>query len=193
MTALAGLWRSTFFQTVRQHRNASLLQDASRKGQLGKWTAALTDVVVSTCRAMGWHASAKGHKLDLLPVPRHEYLSQDVMAFAKGDKRWRFPVAVMELENRQTEDYIAYSLWKVLCVRADLRIVFCYRRSVSDVAALVRFLQNDVIGSMGISGRMALSGQILLVVGSRDEVETFPYGYFKWWELERNTGTFKIV
>lgn len=193
MTALAGPWRSTFFQTVRQHKNAILLQDASRKGQLGKWTAALTGVVVSTCQAMGWHASAKGHKLDLLPVPRHEYLSQDVMAFAEGDKRWRFPVAVMELENRQTEDYIAYSLWKVLCVRADLRIVFCYRRSLTDVAALVRFLQNDVIGSMGISGRMALGGQTLLVVGSRDEVETFPYGYFKWWELEQNTGKFKII
>lgn len=193
MTNLGESWRTTFFQTMRQHKNAVLLQEASLKGQLGKWTTALTGVVVSTCEVMGWRASAKGHKLDLLPVPRHEYLSQDVMAFAEGDKRWRFPVAVMELENRQDEDHIAYSLWKVLCVRADLRMVFCYRRSVTDVSALVQFLQNDVIAAMGISGRLALSGQTLLVIGSREEADTFPYGFFKWWELEKNTGKFKLI
>lgn len=191
MTDLAAQWRSAFFETVRQHENAVLLQEASRKGHLGKWTATLTDVVISACEAMGWSASAKGHKLDLLPVSRHEYLSQDVMAFVKGEPRWAFPVAVVELENRQDLDYIAYSLWKVLCVRAELRVVYCYRNSAADVSTLVQFLQNDIIGSMGIRGRMALSGQTLLVVGSRDEAGTFPYGFFKWWELETNTGTFK--
>ena len=35
---------------------------------------------------------------------------------------------VIELENSSREDMIAYSLWKVLCVRADLRVVFCYRK-----------------------------------------------------------------
>ena len=115
------------------------------------------------------------------------------MAFADGDRRWRFPVAVMELENRREEDYIAYSLWKVLCVRANLRVVFCYRRSAAEVSALVNFLQNDVIPALGITARMDLTGDTLLVVGSRDEAETFPYGFFKWWELEKNTGTFKIM
>lgn len=33
----------------------------------------------------------------------------------------------MELENSRDSERIAYSLWKVLCVRAELRIVFCYR------------------------------------------------------------------
>lgn len=178
---------------MRQHKHAVALQDASRQGHLGQWTTLLTEVVVSTCRALGWHASARGHKLDLLPVPRHEYLSQDVMAFIEVEPRWAFPVAVVELENRRELDYIAYSLWKVLCVQADLRLVFCYRRSASEVAALVQFLQNDVIGSMGISGRMALSGDTLLVIGSRDEADTFPYGFFKWWVLERNTGMFKLI
>jgi hypothetical protein len=193
MASLSEQWRSVFFETVRQHRNALLLQEASRKGQLGKWTTALTDVVVSACQAMGWQASAKGHKLDLLPVPRHEYLSQDVMAFVESKPRWSFPVAVMELENSKKEDYIAYSLWKVLCVRADLRAVFCYRQSVKEVSTLVQFLQNDVIPAMGISGRMALTGQTLVVIGSRDEADTFPDGFFKWWELEKNTGRFEPI
>lgn len=193
MTDLVDQWRHAFFETVRQHKNARLLQEASQEGRLGEWTTTLTGVVVSTCQTVGWQASARGHQLDLLPVPRHEYLSQDVMAFAGGEKRWRFPVAVMELENRQEEDYIAYSLWKVLCVRADLRLVFCYRLSLTEVSALVQFLQNDVIASMGLSRRVALSGQTLVVVGSRDEADTFPYGFFKWWELEKNTGRFHPV
>lgn len=107
----ADLWRTNFFRVVRNHKNAALLQWASQQGQLRTWTSVLTDMVVTTCEAIGWHASARGHKLELLPVPRNEYLSLDVMAFAQGERRWRFPVAVMELENRQDEDYIAYSYY----------------------------------------------------------------------------------
>ena len=186
-------WRTTFFQIVRQHHHAALLQEASLKGQFGQWTATLTEVVVSACQAMGWYASAKGYKLDLLPMPCHEYLALDVMAFAAGERRWRFPVAVMELENSQAEDQIAYSLWKVLCTRADLRVVFCYRYMAGTVPALIQFLQNEVIMAMGLSGRVALTGQTLVVVGSHNEAETFPNGFFKWWELETNSGMFKKV
>jgi hypothetical protein len=38
-----------------------------------------------------------------------------------------------------------------------------------------------------------LSGQTLVVIGIRDDAETFPYGFFKWWALETNTGTFKLM
>jgi hypothetical protein len=129
----------------------------------------------------------------LLPESRHEYLALDVMAFAPGEGRWRFPLAVMELENSQAENRIAYSLWKVLCVRAELRVVFCYRRIAGTVPALVHFLQEEVIGAMGLSGRAALTGQTMLVVGSLYEVETFPNGFFKWWELETNSGMVKKI
>ncbi|GAB4443753.1 MAG: hypothetical protein Kow0031_26040 [Anaerolineae bacterium] len=193
MTTLSEQWRSAFFETIRQHEHAAALQAASRRGQLGQWTTLLTDVVVAACQSLSWRASAKGHKLELLPVPRHEYLSQDVMAFTTGDKRWRFPVAVMELENRRELDFIAYSLWKVLCVRADLRVVYCYRQHHEDVTALVRFLEADVVGSMQLGRRVDLTGETLLVVGNRAEVEVFPYGFFKWWVLEKNTGRFKLI
>jgi hypothetical protein len=177
MSDLASSWRTTFFQTVRRPEYAALLKAASLQGQLGQWTATLTEVAVSACQALGWHAAAKGHKLTLLPESRHEYLALDVMAFAPGEQRWPFPVAVMELENSQAEDRIAYSLWKVLCVRADLRLVFCYRRMAGTVPALIQFLQDEVIGAMGLSGRVALTGQTVLVVGSLYEVETFPNGF----------------
>ena len=38
-----------------------------------------------------------------------------------------------------------------------------------------------------------LSGETLVVVGSRDESATFPYGFFKWWKLDTNTGTFRLL
>jgi hypothetical protein len=117
--------------TVQRHESFALLREAAIRGQLAKWTGALTGVVCSTCEAMGWKAAAKGNRSTLLPVPRQEYLALDVVAFEPaGDRRWRFPIAAIELENSREDDKVAYSLWKVLCTRADLRIVFCYRKTV---------------------------------------------------------------
>ena len=36
-------------------------------------------------------------------------------------------------------------------------------------------------------------GETLLVVGSRSESGTFPFGYFGWWSLDTNTGKFERV
>jgi len=138
-------WRAAFSDAVQRQEDAERLKQAATQGRLADWTAALTSCVVATCREMGWVASAIGHKASLLPVDQSEYLAVDVMAFGDGAKRWRFPLAVAELENSQSPDRIAYSLWKVLSVRADLRIVFCYRRKPEDGPALVRFLESEVV------------------------------------------------
>jgi hypothetical protein len=124
---IANEWKNAFFKVVRQYEKANLLKQAALDERLGDWTAYLTDAVVQTCESLGWQAAAIGHELNILPIARSEYLSLDVMAFADA-QGWRFPVAVMELENSRYDDKIAYSLWKILCVRANIRIVFCYRR-----------------------------------------------------------------
>jgi hypothetical protein len=186
-------WRTAFLKTVQQHENAAALKEAALEGRLADWTSELTAVVVATCQTLGWHASAKNHRLDMLPIPGCEYLGMDVMAFDKGEKRWRFPIAVIELENSRSDDRIAYSLWKVLCVRAQLRIVFCYRRSPNEGAVLIRLLRDKIIQAMGLAERMNLEGKTIIVVGSRADSATFPYGFFKWWRLENNTGTFTQV
>ena len=129
---------------------------------------------------MDWRASAKGHPLDLLPIAHSEYLGLDVIAFAAGQTRWRFPVALVELENSRDDDRIAYSLWKVLCVRADLRIVFCYRRGAEQASALIHFLCAEVMKAMSLETRISLEGETLVVIGSRDESATFPYSFFTW-------------
>ncbi len=184
-------WRAAFWNTLQRHHTAALLKEASLQGRLGDWTTALTDGVVATCEAMGWQAAAKGHPLDLLPEARHEYLAMDVMAFAPSGANWRFPGAAMELENSRNDARIAYSLWKVLCVRANLRVVYCYRRQAEQGAALVHWMGHEVIGALTITERMNMEGETLVVVGSRDETTTFPYGFFRWWMLDSDLGQFR--
>jgi hypothetical protein len=104
-----------------------------------------------------------------------------------GDRRWRFPVGVFELENSPVDDLVAYSLWKVLCVRAELRVVLCYRRDASEGAELVRHLAGQVVQAMEIPIRSGLGGETLIIIGSRSETATFPYGFFKDWTLDVNT------
>jgi len=186
-------WHEAVLRSIQRPENAEPLRTAAQEERLADWTRALTRAVVEACEALGWTASAKGHTLQLLPVARSEYLALDAMAFADGQKRWRFPVAVCELENSMNDDRVAYSLWKVLCVRADLRAVFCYRRSPEEGAALVRFLRDEVVHAMALAGRVGLEGETLLVVGCKNESSTFPYGFFKWWRLETNTGTFRLM
>lgn len=188
---LTASFRTALLATLREEVYASALRSASMENRLGPWTAVLTNATVQTCQHLGWRASAKGHHANLLPVNRGEYLALDVMAFAPGESRWNFPLAVIELENQRREDFIAYSLWKLLSVRAELRVLFCYRQEAADAAPLRLHLQDEVVAALGIGDRVALEGETLLVIGRRGEAETFPHGYFAWWRLDANTGRFE--
>lgn len=189
-SSTAQQWRECFNAALRRGENATPLEAAAELKRLGDWTAALTRVVVEASQAFGWRAAAKGHRLDLLPVSQQEYLSLDAVAFPPGEKRWQFPVAVFELENSQSKDRIAYSLWKLLCVKAQLRIVFCYRAQAHDAPLLMNWLKVYVLRSMSDDARERLEGETVLVIGNRGENESFPYGYFKWWLADVGTSSF---
>ena len=76
-------------RTVKAHEASSALRTAAEAGELKAWTAALTGMVVGSFPAVGWHGAARGHRSELLPVSRSEYLSLDVVAFETagvGDK-----------------------------------------------------------------------------------------------------------
>jgi len=192
MTALASRWSSQFFATLGDDRLAAdELKDASMRSDLARWTATLTGVVVRSFGQLGWAAAGKGHRCAVLPVKRNEYLSQDVMAFPASNSGWRFPIAVCELENSADADLVAYSLWKVLCVRCSLRILFCYRPDSADGPAFVASLASSIVDVMPIAERAALEGETLAVVGSRSDAGTFPYGFFQTWKLNSNTGRFE--
>ena len=180
---------------LRDRSIAEALRDVADGQRLAEWTAHLTGVVVRACKALGWPTAAKGHKLEFLPQPGEEYLGIDVMAFPtqvpqmQASPKWPMPMAVFELEN--VPGRVAYSLWKVLCVRADLRVVFGYRSDWDQVRAMVRELEEDVIRGFPTEQWSSLGDQIVLVTGSRGEGGTFPHGYFKLWRLNVAKGRFE--
>lgn len=188
-------WRESFLNVVQEPLNAAPLKAASLAEDLKSWTACLTSTVVASCGQLGWPAAAKGHKLAELPQAGQEYLSIDVMAFpgANVEGRWRLPVAAFELENHRTDDRVAYSLWKVLCIRSQLRVVFAFRREWEESRKTVDAVCRDVVGSLSPTERVGIFGETVMVIGNRGEGETFPWGYFKFWLLDSNQGRFEKV
>ena len=190
-------WQDSFLQVVQEPATSELLKRASLDRNLSDWTAHSTTAVVESCRAIGWQAAGIGHRLDVLPQAGQEYLAIDVMAFAGGDEaapntpQWPLPVAVFELENSPKDERVAYSLWKVLCVQADLRVVLAYRDDWERARQLIGALATDVVGGFTPRQRTELRGQTAVVTGSRGQGETFPYGYFKFWRLDANLGRFE--
>ncbi len=192
MTGLAARWASQFYATLGNDRPAAdELRDASLRSDLARWTATLTGIVVRSFEQIGLVAAGKGYRCSVLPVKRNEYLSLDVMAFSATGTGWRFPTAVCELENSAEADLVAYSLWEVLCIRCGLRVVFCYRPDPGAGPAFVAMLGGSVVEAMPIAERASLDGETLVVVGSRNESSTFPYGFFQEWKLNSNTGRFE--
>lgn len=191
---LQDTWRESFGNCVQQPKAAERLKVASLQSDLKTWTSELTTAVVRSCEAIGWTAAAKGHSCRRLPKSGSEYLGLDVMAFppaAEVGTRWPWPLAVFELENSKSDDRVAYSLWKVLCVRAPMRVVFAYRPDWEQGRKLVTAVCNDVVSALSPEEQSDIRGQVVMVVGSRGEGETFPWGYFKFWKLNRKLGRFE--
>ena len=187
-------WREAFGESLNRSETADKLKSAALTQNLREWTTHLTAAVVGSCQSLGWQAAGKGHRLSLLPQGRQEYLGIDVMAFAElPSVRWPFPIAAFELENHAKDDRVAYSLWKVLCLRVRLRVVFAYRPDWERGRQLVKAIESDVIGGFEPEQRTAVGGETILAIGNRGEGETFPWGYFKFWMLDANLGRFEKV
>ena len=182
-------WQSTFYETLRTDPHSPILKQASLDEDLETWTKELTTIVIKTCTLMGWQCAAKNYRGATLPIKRNEYLAIDVMAFPEKESRWKFPVAVFELENQQNDDYIEYAFWKTLCIRTDLRILFCYRKSADEGADLVKKLNREVLNAMKPEDKLNVEGETIICIGYRQNAGTFPYDFFRWWHLDKNLGT----
>jgi hypothetical protein len=62
----------------------------------------------------------------------------------------------------------------------------CFHRA----ALSIGHLADAAVGSQPIGERVKLMGETLLIVGSRAEESTLPYGFFRDWILNKNTGRF---
>lgn len=188
-------WRDALLAGVQDCSVAEPLREAALSERLAEWTALLTGAVVGSCDQLGWPVAAKGHPLGPLPQRGQEYLGIDVMAFGPGSgaagssARWPAPLAVFELENSARDDRVAYSLWKVLSVRAKLHVVMAYRRSWDLASALPNRLAADVLPGLRLTDEIRQE-DVIVVMGSRSDGESFPWGYFKFWRLDHGVGRF---
>lgn len=194
MTDCLTNWRAEFSNQIQQPGLSEDLKRAALSEELSSWTSSLTTAVVRSCESLGWDAAAKWNSSNRLPQPGKEYLSIDVTALPSKEERdipWPLPAAVFELENHRKDVRVAYSLWKVLCVRVMLRVVIAFRPDWERTRQLVGHLQEQVIGGLTPEQRVTLGGETVVVVGNRGEGETFPWGYFKFWRLDTNLGRFE--
>ncbi len=192
MAVDARAWARSLYASFNGDRaTAAKLREASIAGDRACWTQTLTGVVAHSLHELGLEVAAKGHRCTTLPVEREEYLALDLTAFQGVGRAWRFPVAVCELENSTSDALVAYALWKVLCVRDALRVLFCFRSTRSDARRLIGSLARDVIGTIALPDREQLNADTLVFVGLRSESHTFPYGFFQAWCLNRNLGQFE--
>ena len=155
---MAVKWRDSFLRQLENAEVAEPLRQAAMAERLTDWTTLLTTVVVRSCGDIGWPVAAKGHSLAALPQRGQEYLGIDVMAFCDSSgatvpsPRWPAPFAVFELENSPRDDRVAYSLWKVLSVRAKLHVVMAYRRTWEQAIALPNRVAADVLPGLVNAG-----------------------------------------
>jgi hypothetical protein len=97
---------------------------------------------------------------------------------------------VFELEHQMKPGRDEDSLWKVLNVVAQLRVVVAYRPEWEAANALPGELAASVVRSMPMDRWSTLEGETLLVIGSRSDGGSFPWGYFRFWRFDRGVGRF---
>jgi len=179
-------WHAAFVEVIRTSAIGEPLREASLAADLKAWTESLTTSVVQSCSKIGLIAAGKSHQLDLLPKQGQEYLSLDVMGFDQqaAHGRWPMPTAIFELENDKKDDRVAYSLWKVLCVKARLRVVFAFRPNWEAGRSSVAAIGDDVINSLSQLQVDDIRGDTAIIFGNRGEGEHFPDGFFKCYLLD---------
>lgn len=72
------------------------------------------------------------------------------------------PQAVVELENKYDVRKISSCLWKILCVRAAIRVIICYQQGADKVKTLKQHLENIIWQGSLMKGT---DGDLLVIIG----------------------------
>lgn len=95
----------------------------------------------------------------------------------------------MELENSYERKKISYCLWKILCVRAPIRVLICYQKSIDEVTTLRQHLEDVIWKGSLMKGT---DGDVLIIIGDESVGDGAPWReYFTVFEW-RNDGLEKI-
>jgi hypothetical protein len=108
-----------------------------------------------------------------------EYLNIDAMFFNRSDYEkqvylkvkqrnnydpWVLPAVIVEHENGGTGiEKIAYCLWKLLCIRSQLRVLIIYGNGVNQIKKYKEYLQKAIKESGLDKGLM---GELFIIIGN---------------------------
>jgi hypothetical protein len=136
-----------------------------------KWTEFMGEVFDDVAKKMNCHAARRrpGDKED-----SGEYLGIDAVFIDKSEygsmeESWNpsgLPCAVVEHENRYAPKIISYALWKILCVRASIRVLICYQDNKRNVNSLKEKLEDDIWQGSLMKGTNA---DLLVIIGNSVE------------------------
>jgi len=131
-----------------------------------------------------WELSREYLNIDAVFINKSEYGLHSWGA--KGIKYGplALPEAVAELENDWDVDKICYDLWKILCIRAPVRVLVCYQKNEEMVNNLRQRLENIIWGSSLMKGT---DGDLLVIIG-KEKMQAKPWSdYFSVFEWRHDS------
>jgi len=156
------LWLNYFVQSCIE------LEDQSECD--GKeWTEFMGKVLDRVANKMGCYVIRRRPKRK---EESGEYLNIDAIFIDNAEydllkeKDWDpfvLPRAVVELENSSDINKISYCLWKILCLRASIRILVCYQNNKNRVRSLKEHLENVIWSGSLMKGT---DSDLLVIIGS---------------------------
>lgn len=191
-------WIEAFIESLSEPTNLARANDPNIKDSDPLWTEFMVKEVMKetmvkklccsvTCRDQNDKKNSG------------EYLNIDAMFFNESDYHTPaylkmedkalydprvFPAAIVEHENEGSKKgKIAHCLWKLLCVRSQVRVLICYHKNIEEIR---KFLENTIRNGKLAEG---LTGELLVVIGDssrnddpwekRDDIENY-FKVFKW-------------
>ena len=124
---LENTWFEKFTNALAEDTAALPAWDPEK---LADWTSVATKAAdaataaVLECMAVGVGQTAAKEAQD--KYGRSEYFTLDGIGY--DDASWAPPLVAVELEN--TSEKIEYCAWKLLCVRASVRVLVCFKKTL---------------------------------------------------------------
>ena len=178
------LWLNYFTHIVKSERQE---YPEGKKWPNSEWTEFMRRVMkrvgdkmncrVAQLRPENKEESGEYLNIDAVFIDRAEYDPRK-----KYDKWDPFvlPRAVVELENSYDIEKISYCLWKILCVRAPIRVLICYQKGADKVATLKQRLEDVIWQGSLVKGT---DGDLLVIIGN-DPGDKLPweeyFSVFEW-------------
>jgi len=161
-------WVEAFWQSLAENREKANMGEYFRRSS--KWTELMVEDVLK--KGIGKRTNCQVSCIShdkMIKEKNSEYLTIDAMFFNENDYKTKnrkgydpfvLPTVVVEHENMGTgEDKICFCLWKLMCIRAGLRVLICYSDSVKGLKKQLEDTMQE--------GNLAknLMGDLIVIVG----------------------------